>query len=151
MNRGRAQHNPRSAALDPLIHPKHGADAAGHLNGNVHGLDDLGDQVGIVGFAPVHRVKINDMQPFGALGLKPLGDFHGAVFIDHRLIHLAAHQVDATAVLQLNIRKNDHGCGSVIITTCPSGRAICPLPDPGKSIAHFQCGSHKGLSLSAMH
>ena len=94
--------------LEPPLDAGHGADAATDLHGDLHRLDDVADQLGIVPAAFVNAVVVDDVQPFCAGFLKIERRLDRIDMKDEGLFMPPAGNVDALAVHKLDVGIDDH-------------------------------------------
>ena len=116
LRRGAAQDDPAHAGGEPGLDAGHVADAAAELHRDLHRREDGGDRGGVHRPAGEGAVQVHHVQP-GEAGILPRPRLRcGIVGIHGRLIHGAAPQPHALAVLQVD--GGVEGQGHVQVRLC---------------------------------
>ena len=104
-----AEHHPPHARLDPALHRHPIADAPAELHRNPDGSKNRPDRLRIARATGQGSVQIDHMQP-GAAGRLEMACLGRRILaIDGDPCHIAAQQADASAILDIDRRVENHG------------------------------------------
>ena len=110
-----AEHDPVDAEPEPMLDRRPVADAAAQLEAQADAVADRRHRSAIDRTAGKGAVEIDDVQPFET-GCRELPGLCRRIAVEHGGAgHLAAHQADAGAILQVDRRVEDHGCAWRIV------------------------------------
>ena len=106
------QDHAADAAREPRLDRRHVPDAAAELNREIDRLEDRAHRVGVDRLAGEGAVEIDDVKPGEAGGGEGPRLRRGVVGEDRGPRHVALHEPDASAPLEVDRREEDHGAGS---------------------------------------
>ena len=109
LERGRPDHDPRDATVEPALDRRHRPDATADLDMTGEGFDDARHHIGIDRMAREGAVQIDHMQMLRARVGKEHRLRRRIVAIDRRPVHIAAREAHDLAPFQVNGGKDDQG------------------------------------------